>query len=70
MPEEQLASTAERTLRLIELLLAQPEGLTPQELQVQLDLSRSSLFLLLRTLKVLGMWSRPKNAGATGPDRA
>ena len=67
MPEEQLASTAERTLRLIELLLAQPEGLTPQELQVQLDLSRSSLFLLLRTLKVLGYVEQAEKRGRYRP---
>src|SRR5690606_8954230 len=45
---------AERTLRLIELLLARPEGWTPQELLLELDLSRSSLFVLLRTLKSHG----------------
>ncbi len=45
---------AERTLRLIELLLAHPEGWTPQDLLIQLDLSRSSLFELLRAFKALG----------------
>lgn len=45
---------AERALRLVELLLSRSEGWTAQELQAQLDLSRSSLFLLLRTLKALG----------------
>jgi DNA-binding IclR family transcriptional regulator len=45
---------AERTLRLIELLLAHPEGWTPQDLLIQLDLSRSSLFELLRAFKSLG----------------
>lgn len=49
-----LVPTAEHTLRLIELLLRRPEGWTPQELLVELDLSRSSLFVLLRTLKALG----------------
>lgn len=45
---------AERTLRLIELLLAHPEGWTPQDLLIQLDLPRSSLFELLRAFKALG----------------
>jgi DNA-binding IclR family transcriptional regulator len=54
LPADPLAPAAERTLRLIELLLSRPEGWTPQELLVQLDLSRSSLFVLLRTLKTLG----------------
>ncbi len=46
--------TAEYTLRIIELLLANPDGLSPQEMLAQLDVSRSSLFLLLRMLKNLG----------------
>jgi DNA-binding IclR family transcriptional regulator len=45
---------AERTLQLLELLLENPDGLTPQEFLNQLDLSRSSLFSLLQTLKSLG----------------
>lgn len=45
---------AERTLRLIELLFERAEGWTPQELLLELDLSRSSLFALLRGLKALG----------------
>lgn len=44
-------STAERTLRLIELMLSRPDGWTPQELLIELDLSRSALFVLLRSLK-------------------
>lgn len=53
-PLGNLVPTAEHTLRLIERMLARPEGWTPQELLVELDLSRSSLFVLLRTLKALG----------------
>jgi DNA-binding IclR family transcriptional regulator/nitroimidazol reductase NimA-like FMN-containing flavoprotein (pyridoxamine 5'-phosphate oxidase superfamily) len=69
MNDDQLVSTAERTLRLIELLLTQPEGLTPQELMLQLDVSRSSLFLLLRTLKSLGYVEQAERRGRyrTGP---
>jgi DNA-binding IclR family transcriptional regulator len=45
---------AERTLHLLELLLRFPEGFTPQEFLAHLDISRSSLFSLLQTLKSLG----------------
>ncbi len=53
MANEPVISTAEHTLHLIELFLAHPEGWTPQELLLELDLPRSSLFVLLRTLKTL-----------------
>jgi DNA-binding IclR family transcriptional regulator/nitroimidazol reductase NimA-like FMN-containing flavoprotein (pyridoxamine 5'-phosphate oxidase superfamily) len=45
---------AGRTLGLLELLLVNPRGLTPRECVDQLDISRSTLFELLQTLKVLG----------------
>jgi DNA-binding IclR family transcriptional regulator len=45
---------AERTLRLLELLIRNPDGITPQEFLAQLNFSRSSLFTLLQTLKSLG----------------
>ena len=54
---------AERTIRLIELLLQTPAGLTAQDLLAQLDLSRSSLFELLRTLKALGYVEQGENRG-------
>lgn len=54
MPNELNIPAAERTLRLIELLMGQPDGWSPQELLLELDLSRSSLFVLLRALKALG----------------
>lgn len=67
--EELPVPAAERTIRLIELLLHNPAGLTPQELLAQLDLSRSSLFDLLRTLKALGYVEQGQNRGRylTGP---
>jgi DNA-binding IclR family transcriptional regulator/nitroimidazol reductase NimA-like FMN-containing flavoprotein (pyridoxamine 5'-phosphate oxidase superfamily) len=67
MDSDPLVSTAERTLRLIELLLESPEGLTAQELQGQLDLSRSSLFLMLRTLKTLGYIDQSEKRGRYRP---
>lgn len=54
MAEENLVPTAENTLKIIELLLDQPEGLSPQEMLPHLAIPRSTLFLLLRTLKTLG----------------
>jgi DNA-binding IclR family transcriptional regulator len=42
---------AERTLRLLEVLAAASDGLTAGELIEQLELSRSTLFALLNTLK-------------------
>jgi DNA-binding IclR family transcriptional regulator/nitroimidazol reductase NimA-like FMN-containing flavoprotein (pyridoxamine 5'-phosphate oxidase superfamily) len=63
MTPDLLVPTAERTLRLIELLLDHPEGLSPQEILPHLDLSRSSLFLLLRTLKSLGYVEQAERRG-------
>lgn len=54
MVDEPIISTAERTLRLLELFQSRPEGWTPQELLPELDLSRSALFVLLRAFKTLG----------------
>jgi DNA-binding IclR family transcriptional regulator/nitroimidazol reductase NimA-like FMN-containing flavoprotein (pyridoxamine 5'-phosphate oxidase superfamily) len=67
MTSDLLVPTAERTLRLIELLLDHPEGLSPQELLPHLDLSRSSLFLLLRTLKSLGYVEQAERRGRYRP---
>lgn len=58
-----LARSAERTLRLIETVLAHPEGLTPQDLLQKLGLSRSSLFILLKTLKALGYLDQSEKRG-------
>jgi DNA-binding IclR family transcriptional regulator/nitroimidazol reductase NimA-like FMN-containing flavoprotein (pyridoxamine 5'-phosphate oxidase superfamily) len=63
MTDDSLVPTAERTLRLIELLLEQPDGLSAQELLIQLDMSRSALFLLLRTLKALGYVEQAEKRG-------
>ncbi|MHB0922375.1 MAG: pyridoxamine 5'-phosphate oxidase family protein [Bellilinea sp.] len=58
-----LTSSAERTLRLIEILMSEPDGLTPQEMLVVLDTSRSSLFNLLRRLKALGYVEQAERRG-------
>lgn len=57
------ASTIERTLRLVELLLAHPEGLSPREITDRLPVSRSTLFLLLRELKDLGYVEQSETHG-------
>ena len=44
-----IVSTAERILRVLECILARSDGLSPQEILEQVDISRSSLFPLLRT---------------------
>ena len=67
MMEPLLIPAAERALRLVELLLSRPQGWTPQELLTQLDLSRSSLYLLLRTLKTLGYVEQAGKRGRYSP---
>lgn len=53
----------ERTLLILESLLQNPEGLAAQELQSQLDISRSTLYAILNTLKALDYVSQPANRG-------
>jgi DNA-binding IclR family transcriptional regulator len=61
--DEPQASAARRTLRLVELLLANPSGLSPQELVGELESSRSTLFVLLNTLKQLGYVEQSEKRG-------
>lgn len=63
MSEIPFTSTVERTLRLMELLLFHPAGFTSQELQEKLDISRSTLFFLLKTLKELGYVTQVEKRG-------
>src|SRR5512146_1191979 len=67
MADDTLPTTAERTLTLVEVLLACPQGATPQELLARLGGSRSSLFLLLHTLKSLGYAAQPEKRGRYYP---
>lgn len=62
-----ISATTERTLRLVEALLEQPGGATPQELLARLGGSRSTLFLLLHTLKALGYAEQPEKRGRYYP---
>ncbi len=57
------ASAARRTLRLVEMLMANPNGLSPQELVGELEASRSTLFVLLNTLKQLGYVEQSEKRG-------
>ena len=61
--DEPQISAARRTLQLAELLLAAPDGLAAQELLAQLETSRSTLFLLLNTLKQLGYVEQAEKRG-------
>jgi DNA-binding IclR family transcriptional regulator len=63
MTDDTLSSTTERTLKLVEALLGQPAGASPQDLLAQLGGSRSTLFLLLHTLKKLGYIEQPEKRG-------
>jgi DNA-binding IclR family transcriptional regulator/nitroimidazol reductase NimA-like FMN-containing flavoprotein (pyridoxamine 5'-phosphate oxidase superfamily) len=63
MSETPVASSVERTLRLIENLLAEPDGLTPQQMVEALGTSRSSLFNLLGRLKALGYVEQAERRG-------
>ena len=67
MTDDTLSSTTERTLKLVEALLGQPGGIGPQELLAQLGGSRSTLFLLLHTLKSLGYAEQPEKRGRYYP---
>ncbi len=67
MTDDTELSTPGRTLQLVEALLDCPQGATPQELLSRLGGSRSSLFLLLHTLKNLGYASQPEKRGRYYP---
>ncbi len=67
MNDPLIESNAERTLRLVELLLSSPEGLSPQEILDELQISRSSLFQLLKTLKKLGYLEQAGTRGVYLP---
>lgn len=62
--------SAERTVRILEVLAASPEGLSLPELQARIGYPRSSLYALVRTLRDLG-WIESDPSGSRfgiGPD--
>ena len=67
LPSDLSVPAAARTVQLLELLLANPQGVTPQECLKRLDVSRSTLFALLQTLKALGYIDQGKSRGHYRP---
>ncbi len=63
MPYTQNVPAAERTLRLLETVAAAPQGLSAGELEAELNISRSSLFALLNTLKTRNYIEQTDNRG-------
>jgi DNA-binding IclR family transcriptional regulator len=61
--ETESSSSIERTLGLLELLLERPQGAELADLLSWLDISRSSLFVLLGTLKRLGYVEQSERRG-------
>lgn len=67
LPASLSVPAAARTVQLLELLLANPQGVTPRECLAHLEISRSSLFTLLQTLKTLGYIDQRKSRGRYRP---
>lgn len=63
MSQKPETSSAERALLLLEALLEQPAGVELTELLTRIDISRSSLFVLLNTLKALGYVEQAEKRG-------
>jgi DNA-binding IclR family transcriptional regulator/nitroimidazol reductase NimA-like FMN-containing flavoprotein (pyridoxamine 5'-phosphate oxidase superfamily) len=66
-PQDLPVPAAGRTLQLLEFLLSNPSGVSPQDCLAQLDITRSSLFALLQTLKALGYIEQPEVRGSYLP---
>ncbi|HMN15470.1 MAG TPA: helix-turn-helix domain-containing protein, partial [Bellilinea sp.] len=56
-------SNLAKSLQLIELILASPQGLSAQEIVDQADLSRSTVFTLLKSLIALGYLDQEGSRG-------
>lgn len=63
MPVETETTSVQRALFLLEALLEQPEGREVAELLERIEISRSSLFVLLNTLKSLGYVEQTEKRG-------
>lgn len=63
MSQEAETTSVERALSLLEILLEQPEGAEIPELLARVEISRSSLFVLLNTLKSLGYIEQAEKRG-------
>ncbi|MCS6909740.1 MAG: helix-turn-helix domain-containing protein [Anaerolineales bacterium] len=60
---DSLSPAVERALSLLEAVREQPRGVTLADLLARLDISRSSLFVLLNTLKALGYLEQTEKRG-------
>ena len=69
MSPETDSPSVERALAILENLLEQPQGVDISDLLTHIDVSRSSLFVLLNTLKTLGYVEQAEKRGRyrTGP---
>ena len=63
MKNETDSPSVERALALLETLLEQPQGADVPDLLTRVDISRSSLFVLLNTLKTLGYVEQTEKRG-------
>lgn len=63
MKIEPLSSTIERALSLLEIFLQNPDGLNPQEILEKMNISRSTLFTLLKELKDIGYLDQTETRG-------
>ncbi|MDO9086636.1 MAG: pyridoxamine 5'-phosphate oxidase family protein [Anaerolineaceae bacterium] len=63
MKNEPLSSTIERALSLLEIFLQNPDGLNPQEILEKTNISRSTLFTLLKELKDIGYLDQTEARG-------
>jgi DNA-binding IclR family transcriptional regulator len=63
MQTDDFIPAVERTLQLLELIAASPQGYTPQDLLSLVDIPRSTLFQLLKTLKNLGYLQQSEKRG-------
>ena len=63
MENETLTSTIERTLSVLELFIQNPEGLNPQEILEKRNISRSTLFTILKELKEIGYLDQTETRG-------
>ncbi len=63
MSDSSLAPAVQRTTQILEMLLCHPQGVTASELLLEVDVSRSSLFVFLNTLKTLGYVEQAEKRG-------
>lgn len=63
MNDTSLAPAVQRTIQILEMLLCHPQGVTASEMLLEIDVSRSSLFAFLNTLKALGYVEQAQKRG-------